>query len=142
MGNFAEDFLEKLSKQKAGYDLWNNIIEDLNAKSAHASRLERENAKLTKLIEEKPSGDNESPTSGEKSARVSLLEEKVYKLQEEITELLRSSSYYVEHRSYSKLSSKASSLVSFTNEPKKGLNHLPAKSLSKLKIRSKSWKRG
>ena len=51
MGNFAEDFLEKLSKQKAGYDLWNNIIEDLNAKSAHASRLERENAKLTKIIE-------------------------------------------------------------------------------------------
>ena len=102
MGNFAEDFLEKLSKQKAGYDLWNNIIEDLNAKSAHASRLERENAKLTKIIEEKPNGDNESPTSGEKSARVSLLEEKVYKLQEEITELLRSSSYYVEHRFYSK----------------------------------------
>ena len=89
MGNFAEDFLEKLSKQKAGYDLWNNIIEDLNAKSAHASRLERENAKLTKIIEEKPSGDTDSPTSGEKSARVSLLEEKVYKLQEEITELLR-----------------------------------------------------
>ena len=52
------------------------------------------------IIEEKPSGDNESPTSGEKSARVSLLEEKVYKLQEEITELLRPSSYYVEHRSY------------------------------------------
>jgi len=92
MGNFAEDFLEKLSKQKAGYDLWNNIIEDLNAKSAHASRLERENAKLTKIIEEKPSGDTDSPTSGEKSARVSLLEEKVYKLQEEITELLRTKS--------------------------------------------------
>ena len=95
MGNFAEDFLEKLSKQKAGYDLWNNIIGDLNAKSAHASRLERENAKLTKIIEEKPSGDVESPTSGEKSARVSLLEEKVYKLQEEITELLRIGSKYL-----------------------------------------------
>ena len=48
---FAEEFLEKLTAQKQRYDVWNAIITDMDIQTKRSLKLEKENAKLNKIIQ-------------------------------------------------------------------------------------------
>ncbi|CAG5085650.1 Oidioi.mRNA.OKI2018_I69.PAR.g10955.t1.cds [Oikopleura dioica] len=104
----STDFIrENLKKRKQRYDVWLELIEELNAAQNRADKFEEEKTQLEKVLaEESRSSPRESAVSGEsdsvRSARISHLEQKCFNLQEELTELLRSKASTAEELSRKK----------------------------------------
>ena len=48
---FSEDFATKLQLRKKRYDVWNDVIDEINKQTKKTIKLERENAQLNKIIQ-------------------------------------------------------------------------------------------
>ena len=80
--DFKEQFRAHLIAQRKNFDVWNEIISELETQRLEAQKFKREKEKLEKVVNEEKNNSGGNPgNSGEKSEKISFLEEKCYKLQ-------------------------------------------------------------
>jgi len=102
----TEFIRENLKKRKQRFDVWLELIDELNSAQNRADRFEDEKTQLEKVLAEEsrssPRDASNTVDSAERSARISHLEQKCFNLQEELTELLRSKASTAEELSRKK----------------------------------------
>ena len=54
-----DHFKEQLLKRKKRFDLWNGIIDELNAEKSNSQKLQKEKEKLEKVLNEEKKSDKE-----------------------------------------------------------------------------------